>query len=161
MDILNILIICYSLDFDTQDSMTCLSNYLQCVCLTRQLVSFFKWILSFLSQLLPATRRRSLFIKRSAPYILLGSSKYIGLVSDLIVSFSYKLSLNSLFLHDCVLAIHYNQLLLILKYCVSSFNLFLFDLQSSTLSTKLDLSRFGLNENIFKLLCDEDVIFKF
>ena len=106
------------------------------------------------------TRRRS-FIKRSAPYILVGSSKYIGLVSDLIVSFSYKSSLNSLFLHDCVLAIHYNQLLLILKNCVSSFNLFLFDLQSSTLSTKLDLSRSGLNENIFKSLCDEDVIIKF
>ena len=106
-------------------------------------------------------RRRSLFIKRSAPYILLGSSKYIGLVSDLIVSFSYKPSLNSLFLHDCVLAIHYSQLLLILKYCVSSFNFFLFDLQTSTLSTELDLSRFGLNENIFKLLCDEDAMFKF
>ena len=96
---------------------------------------FLKWIISFLSQLLPVTRRRSLFIKRSAPYILLGSSKYIGLVSDLIVSFSYKLSLNSLFLHDCVLAIHYNQLLLILKYCVSSFNFFLSDVQTSTLST--------------------------
>ena len=106
-------------------------------------------------------RRRSLFIKRSAPYILLGSSKYIGLVSDLIVSFSYKPSLNSLFLHDCVLAIHYNQLLLILKYYVSSFSFFLFDLQTSTLSTELDLSRFGLNENIFKLLCDEDDVFKF
>ena len=41
MDILNTLIICYWLNFDTQDSMICLSNYLLCLCLTPKLVSFF------------------------------------------------------------------------------------------------------------------------
>ena len=62
------------------------------------------------------TRHRSLFIKRSAPYFLLGSSKYIGLVSDLIVGFSYKPSLNSFFVYDFVLAIDCNQLLLIEQF---------------------------------------------
>ena len=59
------------------------------------------------------TRHRSLFIKRSAAYCLHGSSKYIGLVFDLIVGFSYKPSLNSFFVYDFVLAIDCNQLLLI------------------------------------------------
>ena len=35
------LIIYYWLNFDTQDSMICLSNYLLCLCLTPKLVSFF------------------------------------------------------------------------------------------------------------------------
>ena len=59
------------------------------------------------------TRHTSLFIKRSAPYFLLGSSKYIGLVFDVIVGFSYKPSLNFFFVYDFVLAIDCNQLLLI------------------------------------------------
>ena len=69
-----------------------------------------------LSQLLPVTRHRSLFIKRSAPYCLHGSSKYIGLVFDVIVGFSYKPSLNSFFVYDFVLAIDCNQLLLIERF---------------------------------------------
>ena len=62
------------------------------------------------------TRHRSLFIKRSAPYCLHGSSKYIGLVFDVIVGFSYKPSLNSFFVYDFVLAIDCNQLLLIERF---------------------------------------------
>ena len=59
------------------------------------------------------TRHRSLFIKRSPPYFLLGSSKYIGLVSYLIVGFSYKPSINSFFVYDFIFAIDCNQLLLV------------------------------------------------
>ena len=62
------------------------------------------------------TRHRSLFIKRSAPYCLRGSSKYIGLVFDVMVGFSYKPSLNSFFVYDFVLAIDCNQLLLIERF---------------------------------------------
>ena len=61
------------------------------------------------------TRHRSLFIKRSAPYCLRGSSKYIGLVFDVMVGFSYKPSLNSFFVYDFVLAIDCNSLLLIIE----------------------------------------------
>ena len=102
MDILNILIICYWLNFDTQDSMICLSNYLLRLCLTPSLVIFFEWAITFLSQRLVVTRHRSLFMKRSTPHFLLGSRKYIGLISDLIVGFSYKPSLNSFFVYDCI-----------------------------------------------------------
>ena len=116
MDILNILIICYWLNFDTQDSMICLSNYLLRLCLTPSLVIFFEWAITFLSQRLLVTRHRSLFMKRSAPHFLLGSRKYIGLVSDLRVGFSYKPSLNSFFVYDFVLAIDCNQLLLIERF---------------------------------------------
>ena len=62
------------------------------------------------------TRHRSLFIKRSAPYFFLGSSKYIGLVFDVIVGSSYKPSLNFFFVYDFVLAIDSNQLLLIERF---------------------------------------------
>ena len=62
------------------------------------------------------TRHRSLFIKGSAPYFLLGSSKYIGLFFHVIVGFSYKPSLNSFFVYDFVLAIDCNQLLLIERF---------------------------------------------
>ena len=62
------------------------------------------------------TRHRSLFIKRSAPYFLHWYSKYIGLVFDVIVGFSYKPSLNSFFVYDFVLAIDCNQLLLIERF---------------------------------------------
>ena len=77
---------------------------------------FFKWIISFLSQLFPVTRHRSLFIKRSAPYFLHWYSKYIGLVFDVMVGFSCKPSLNSFFVYDFVLAIDCNQLLLIERF---------------------------------------------
>ena len=60
IDILNILIICYWLNFDTQDSMICLSNYLLRLCLTPSLVIFFWWATTFLSQRLLVTRHRSL-----------------------------------------------------------------------------------------------------
>ena len=68
MDILNTLIICYWLNFDTQDSMICLSNYLLCLCLTPKLVSFFSSIIIFLSKLLPVTSRRS-FLSKGLPHI--------------------------------------------------------------------------------------------
>ena len=70
------------------------------------------------------TCHRSLFINRSAPYFLLWSSKYIGLVFDVIVGFSYKPSLNSFFVYDFVLAIDCNQLLLIERFS--------FDLETKT-----------------------------
>ena len=62
------------------------------------------------------TRHRSLFIKRSAPYGLHASSKYIRLVFDVVVGFCYKPSLNSFFVYDFVLAIDCNQLLLIERF---------------------------------------------
>ena len=73
------------------------------------------------------TRHRSLFIKRSAPYFLLGSSKYFGLVVDVIVGFSYKPSLNFFFVYDFVLAIDCNQLQLLL---MERFSLYLIGLSN-------------------------------
>ena len=48
--------------------MICLSNYLLCLCLTPKLVSFFSWIIVFLSKLLPVTRRSS-FLSKGLPHI--------------------------------------------------------------------------------------------
>ena len=95
--------------------------------------------LSFLSQLLAVTCHRSLFIKRSAPYFLLGSSKYIGLVSDLIVGFSYKPSLNVFFVHDFVLAFHCNQLPLTQRF---SFDLETKTRQQNRNSKRTEIGRF-------------------
>ena len=93
----------------------------------------------FLSQLLAVTCHRSLFIKRSAPYFLFGSSKYIGLVSDLIVGFSYKPSLNFFFVHDFVLAFHCNQLPLIERF---SFDLETKTRQKNRNSKRTEIARF-------------------
>ena len=70
----------------------------------------------FLILTLPCNSSWIVVYERSAPHFLLGSSKYIGLVSDLIVCFSYKPSLNSVFLYHFVLAIDCNQLLLIERF---------------------------------------------